>query len=69
MYYPADMTKEDIQSFELDMAELTLREEELGCNWELQMAAEDINQEYHSEQFDIMVRDICISSEDIHGYY
>lgn len=41
MYYPEGMTKEDIQSFELDMAEITLMEEELDINWELQNLAEE----------------------------
>lgn len=41
MYYPADMTREDIEAFELDMAALTIREEELDINWELQELAEE----------------------------
>lgn len=46
MYYPADMTREDIESFELDMAALTIREEELEINWELQVLAEE-NHDIH----------------------
>lgn len=69
MYYPADMTREDIESFELDMAALTIREEELECNWELQQAAEDAMISEHSDQFDIMVCEICISCEDVYGYH
>ena len=69
MYYPEDMTKEDIQSFELDMSALTLREEELGINWELQMVAEDAMMVEHSHRWADMVRDICVSSEDVYGWH
>lgn len=69
MYYPENMTKEDIESFELDMAALTLREEELGINWELQMAAEDVMMVEHAARWADMVQDICVSTEDVHGYH
>lgn len=69
MYYPENMTKEDIESFELDMAALTLHEEELGINWELQMAAEDAMMVEQAARWATMIQDICVSSEDIHGYH
>ena len=40
MYYPEDMTKEDIEAFELDMAAVTIREEYDVANWDLVEAAE-----------------------------
>ena len=40
MYYPADMTREDIQSFELDMVAAELIWDELPINWELQELSE-----------------------------
>jgi hypothetical protein len=40
MYYPQDMTKEDIEAFELDMAAIDIRWDELAVNWELQEIAE-----------------------------
>jgi len=42
MYYPQDMTVEDIQAFELDMvgAELIWNEEPI--NWELQELAQGV---------------------------
>ena len=40
MYYPENMTAEDIVEFELDMAAITSREEELEANWLLQEAAD-----------------------------
>lgn len=40
MYYPADMTKEDIEAFELDMVAAELIWDELPVNWELQQLAE-----------------------------
>lgn len=33
MYYPADMTKEDIEAFELDMVAAELIWDELPVNW------------------------------------
>ena len=45
MYYPQDMTQEDILSFELDMAELTIREEYNPANWELDVAAQEVREE------------------------
>ena len=40
MYYPADMTTEDIRAFELDMVAVELRWDELPVNWELQELAQ-----------------------------
>jgi hypothetical protein len=40
MYYPQDMTVEDIQAFELDMVACELVWDELPVNWELQEIAE-----------------------------
>lgn len=45
MYYPHDMTQEDIASFELDMAEITIREEYNHANWELDVAAQEAREE------------------------
>ena len=42
MYYPADMIKEDIQAFELDMVAVELRWDEIPVNWELQELAEAV---------------------------
>jgi hypothetical protein len=39
MYYPADMTVEDIQAFELDMVAAELIWNEDPINWELQELA------------------------------
>jgi hypothetical protein len=58
MYYPADMTKEDIEAFELDMAELTLREEEEEANWLLQEAANDAQMEEIFSDWVDMVADL-----------
>ena len=41
MYYPHDMTPADIEAFELEYAEIILREEELEVNKELQMLAHE----------------------------
>jgi hypothetical protein len=40
MYYPQDMTPEDILSFELDMVAVELVWSELPENWELQQLAQ-----------------------------
>jgi hypothetical protein len=45
MYYPQDMTREDIESFELDMAEMTIREEYEQANWDLDVAAQEAREE------------------------
>jgi hypothetical protein len=42
MYYPADMTREDIEAFELDMVAAELIWNELPINWELQELAEGV---------------------------
>jgi len=42
MYYPADMTKEDIVAFELDMVAAELIWNEDPINWELQELAEGV---------------------------
>jgi hypothetical protein len=42
MYYPADMTVEDIQAFELDMVACELVWDELPVNWELQELAQGV---------------------------
>ena len=41
MYYPEDMTQEDIEAFERDMAEQYIREEYNPINWELQVIAQE----------------------------
>lgn len=58
MYYPADMTREDIESFELDMAALTIREETDPANWELEEAAESDRIERIEFDFYAMVADL-----------
>jgi hypothetical protein len=40
MYYPADMTREDIEAFELDMVAAELIWNEDPINWELQELAQ-----------------------------
>ena len=40
MYYPADMTREDIEAFELDMVAVELVWNELPENWELMELAQ-----------------------------
>ena len=40
MYYPENMTAEDIEAFELDMAAITIREEMDAANWLLMEAAD-----------------------------
>jgi hypothetical protein len=52
------MTKEDIEAFELDMAELTLREEEEEANWLLQEAANDARMEEIFSDWVDMVADL-----------
>ena len=42
MYYPEDMTPEDIQSFELDMVACELRWDEDPVNWLLQELVEGV---------------------------
>ncbi len=42
MYYPTDMTKEDIEAFELDMVAVELIWDEDPINWELQELAEAV---------------------------
>jgi hypothetical protein len=42
MYYPEDMTPEDIRSFELDMVAVELVWDELPVNWELQELSEGV---------------------------
>lgn len=41
MWYPPEMTREDIESFERDMAEYMIHQEELDANWILQEVSED----------------------------
>ena len=57
MYYPADMTREDIESFELDMAEMTIREEYEQANWELDVAAQEAREEEVYVEYVWMVAD------------
>lgn len=57
MYYPQDMTKEDIISFELDMAEVTIREEYNPVNWELDVAAQEARDEEVYVDYVCMVAD------------
>ena len=57
MYYPADMTREDIESFELDMAEMTIREEYDQANWELDVAAQEAREEEVYVEYVWMVAD------------
>jgi hypothetical protein len=42
MYYPQDMTREDIESFELDMVAAELIWNEEAINWELQELAQGV---------------------------
>jgi hypothetical protein len=57
MYYPADMTREDIVSFELDMAEITIREEYDQANWDLDVAAQEAREEEVYVEYVWMVAD------------
>lgn len=57
MYYPQDMTQEDIISFELDMAEITIREEYNHANWELDVAAQEAREEEVYVDYVLMVAD------------
>lgn len=57
MYYPADMTREDIESFEQDMAEMTIREEYDQANWELDVAAQEAREEEVYVEYVWMVAD------------
>lgn len=57
MYYPADMTREDIESFELDMAEMTIREEYDQANWDLDVAAQEAREEEVYVEYVWMVAD------------
>jgi hypothetical protein len=57
MYYPADMTREDIESFELDMAEITIREEYDQANWDLDVAAQEAREEEVYVDYVCMVAD------------
>jgi hypothetical protein len=57
MYYPTDMTREDIESFELDMAEMTIREEYDQANWELDVAAQEAREEEVYVEYVWMVAD------------
>jgi hypothetical protein len=57
MYYPADMTREDIESFELDMAEITIREEYDQANWDLDVAAQEAREEEVYVEYVWMVAD------------
>ena len=57
MYYPQDMTKEDIESFEQDMAEMTIREEYDQANWELDVAAQEAREEEVYVEYVWMVAD------------
>ena len=58
MYYPADMTREDIVAFELDMAALTIREEMENCNWLLMEAAEALRDAEIEFEFVCMVAEL-----------
>ena len=57
MYYPTDMTREDIESFELDMAEMTIREEYEQANWDLDVAAQEAREEEVYVEYVWMVAD------------
>jgi len=57
MYYPQDMSKEDIISFELDAAEGFIREEYNPANWELDLAAQEIRDEEAYVNYVMMVAD------------
>lgn len=58
MYYPDSMTTEDIVSFELDMAALTIREEMETANWLLMEAAEAIRASEIEFDFVCMVAEL-----------
>lgn len=58
MYYPEDMTREDIISFELDMAALTIREEMETANWLLMEAAEVVRASEIEFEFVCMVAEL-----------
>jgi hypothetical protein len=57
MYYPQDMTREDIESFELDMAAITIREEYDQANWDLDVAAQEAREEEVYVEYVWMVAD------------
>lgn len=58
MYYPEDMTREDIVAFELDMAALTIREEMETANWLLMEAAEALRDAEIEFEFVCMVAEL-----------
>ena len=58
MYYPQDMTQEDIASFELDMAEITIREEYNRTNWDLDVAAQEARESEIYVDYVWMVADL-----------
>ena len=58
MYYPQDMTQEDIASFELDMAEITIREEYNRTNWDLDVAAQEVRESEIYVDYVWMVADL-----------
>lgn len=58
MYYPEDMTREDIVAFELDMAALTIREEMETANWLLMEAAEAVRDAEIEFEFVCMVAEL-----------
>ena len=58
MYYPADMTTEDIVAFELDMAAITIREEMDAANWLLMEAAEALRDAEIEFEFVCMVAEL-----------
>ena len=59
MYYPEDMTQEDIVAFELDMAEISVKEEYNPVNWELDVAAQAARDE------EVYVSWVCMVADKV----
>jgi hypothetical protein len=67
MYYPENMTAEDIEAFELDMAALTLREEMEAANWLLMEAADTLRDAEVYMDWVVMVADLVGVAPIIRG--
>lgn len=67
MYYPENMTAEDIEAFELDMAAITIREEMDTANWLLMEAADALRDAEVYMDWVVMVADLVGVAPIIRG--
>ena len=67
MYYPENMTAEDIVAFELDMAALTIREEMDAANWLLMEAADALRDAEVYMDWVVLVADLVGVAPIIRG--